>query len=132
MRSWNLAVLLSCMMVRNAAAVVIDDFEAGPLSRGPQTTSLELLQTGLPTSSVIGGEREWFALYDGSLDVNAQSSGELSLNHDRGIFEVAILKYGVLVDSSPSAPLNADFTAGGHSQITLRINLSQAAGAGSE
>lgn len=113
-----IAILVS--IVSNAAAVMIDDFSEGSVSRGPNTTDIALQQGGLPTSSVIGGARDWFAQYGGSLSVGPPS-GSLALNHDRGPFEVAILRYGQALNGSPLAPLNADLTDGGHSQITFHI-----------
>jgi hypothetical protein len=104
----------------SASALVIDSFEAGPLQLGPESTNLALEQNGLPPASAIGGSRDWFAHYGGSLAVDT-TSGSLQLNHDRGPFEVAILRYGHVLNTSPAAPLNADFTAEGHTQITFRL-----------
>jgi hypothetical protein len=115
-----LLTTILALSASSAPALVIDAFQDGPLQLGPESTDLALQQDGLSPASVIGGARDWFALYGGSLAVDTTSGG-LQLNHDRGPFEVAILRYGRALNGSPAAPLNADFTAEGHTQITFRI-----------
>lgn len=104
----------------NASALVIDSFREGPLLQGPVTTELAQQQNGLSISTAIGGSRDWFAFYGGSLALDT-TRGSLQLNHNRGPFEVAILRYGRVLNGSSAAPLNADFTADGHTQITFHL-----------
>jgi hypothetical protein len=126
MRLQLMAVVVALSATIEVQALLIDSFVDGTLVRGPEATNLDLTQSGLSPASVIGGERNWFALYDGSLELNANANGELKLDHDRGIFEVAAVIYGPGTDVAPAAPLNADFTAEGHNQITLRMARSSA------
>jgi hypothetical protein len=127
MRLWMIAVITAAGLCVPAEAVVIDSFSAGTISQGPIETAVDLLQTGLPTASVIGGERDWFALYGGSLSVDAGGSGTLGFYHDRGVFEVAMVQYGRVQNGSPMSPLNTDLLAGGDRQFTLRIKNALAA-----
>jgi hypothetical protein len=119
------AILATSLLASQAPAVVIDDFSAGPLTAGPEIVDLDLNQDGLSTARVIGGQRDWFMLYGGSVSVDA-AAGSLTLDHDRGFFEVAILRYGKVLSTSEAVSLNADFTIDGHSQITLRMNRTTA------
>lgn len=114
------AVVLCTCLVCSSDAVVIDSFNVGPLSEGPPT-DLDLVQTGLDTSQVIGGERDWSVLYEGTLDV-AGPAGSWRFSQQQGSFEVAILRYGTSSTGSSAQPLNADLTTGGNTQLTIRMN----------
>jgi len=125
MRLWMTLTTVCLAVSGNCYGVTIDSFSAGALVQGPELTELQMTQDSLAPASVLGGAREWIANYGGSLAVNSLGNGSLLLDHDRGIFEVASLRYGELVSGSTIAPLNADLTTSGHSQLTLRIRRMQ-------
>lgn len=106
-------------------AVVIDAFEDGAISLGPDVVEMQTTQTGLPGPSVIGGGRDWFAFFEGSFAVGAPD-GTLNLDHDHGPFEVFTLQYGRYGNNSPLAPLNVDLMADGATQFTMRVAHSSA------
>ncbi len=117
---WGMMLCLS--MAVSTRAVMIDSFESGPMTEGPDEVNLSrLVQSGLDEAEVIGGQREWFTYYNGSLDV-AGPSGSLQFSHEQGIFEVANLRYGSSMQSASAQPLNADLTGNGNTQITIRMN----------
>src|SRR5262245_26516817 len=110
MRLWFVVAVTVIAWPGIVGAVVVDSFDSGAILRGPESTELQLTQDGLPSASVIGGAREWVAFYGGSLVVQAANGGSLTLNYDRGPFEIASLRYGEVVSGSTMAPLNSDFT----------------------
>jgi hypothetical protein len=124
MRAWALLIVWLAWPTF-APGLTIDAFDAGGISRGPELTDFVTTQEGLPTTSVIGGARQWVMLYGGSLNVDASVKKSLTLDHDRGFFEVANIRYGALNSGATMAPLNANLTAGGSTQITLRIRRMQ-------
>lgn len=124
----GLGMMLFLSMAASTLAVMIDSFDAGPLSEGPNEVNLNrFFQSGLDGSEVLGGQREWFAFYSGSLDV-AGATGSLQYSHDQGFFEVVALRYGAIIENVAAQQLNADLTTDGNTQITIRMKGSAALG----
>lgn len=118
LRIFSGAALCFCL-VSCSDAVMIDSFDVGPVSEGP-VAELDLLQSGLSVTHVLGGERQWFVLYEGSLNV-ADADGSLKFSHDSGFFEVANLQYGATNSNGAAQPLNVDLVADGSTQFTIRM-----------
>lgn len=113
----------ACGFTSPALGIVIDDFNSGNDSSGPGIVDVDRVQTGLPTSSVLGGGREVFLQYGGGFAIG---NGALHMQYDQEYFEVAILSYS---QDANVAPLNADLTTDGDDHLFIRVNRSEYLGA---
>ncbi len=115
-RSITLALVIAAANAH--AAVVIDDFSAGPISlrREVGQPLITDVQSMLPESSLLGGARsvEFRARphttgATGGISIDVDSAGELRYVNDPGITASNfVIQYGDL-----SEPLGANLTAGG-------------------
>lgn len=125
------AAMLGLVAVPSSGAV-IDDFEQGALSQIEELNEVQLDQTGLDPLAVAGAGRRIDVFYGGEFSVgqtSGPSAGQLVLDHDRGIFEAAQIRYGAFADGL--SPINGDFTDGGASdRLLIRVSASAPASTG--
>ena len=116
----GLSMLAVLLLVSNSArALVIDDFSSGPLSLlVTNLTGQTVLQSGLSTSSVIGGKR---SVYVGSVIGNAMgeidsAAGQFNFGTDTNAFGYFKLTYG-----STNSPLGLNLTSSGIDRFQIKI-----------
>jgi len=139
-------LLLLCLPRTLGAAVTIDDFSAGPLdvTLTPSSPSSTLVQTGLPTASVIGGNRKHHAILNGptlpgtEARIVTDTSVETYRLTSTADIEATRLDYGLGPASEPGPALDLDLSAfnafrfdvissveSGVTSITLRSGLNE-------
>lgn len=131
MKCWNTVGMVAvaamgCLMWASvvSAAVIIDDFSAGAVT----VTALDLTgntvtQTGLPTTSPIGGTRQ---IYVGALASStgspSEASGAVETIKQRFNFRAPDDRFGYFqLTYGSTAPLNMDLTANGGDRFVIDL-----------
>ncbi len=113
LRVLAIGLCLALIASSYARAVVIDDFSVGGLTlSGPGDL---VAQTGLDPQHVIGGSRH-IRITSGPTELSIDPTTQLTVTQGNSEWGYFYLLYGY------DAPLNSDFTAGGHDRMRFRFN----------